>query len=133
VTKDDHQGKTMLENTTFELNFSTDLWMGQYSDKANKTVSLLAYIRYNDLIYTGIGLSDKGLSLFRGSDKEGKTNIIQIYLEPDLSKERKIFYFLGVKDTIAKKFEGIVQNQDLERDTKVVFDLRGSPFSGIKE
>lgn len=127
VTEDGPQGKVLLEKVSFELDFTTDLWKGNFMDNNKKACNLLAYIRFKDLFYTGIAISEKGVSLLRGVDTNKKCNLVQIYIEPDETREKNIYSFVGIKDTIANKFEGVVNHRDLDKDTKIVFELKGNP------
>lgn len=128
VTEDGAHGKTVLDKTTFELDFTTELWKGSYMDKANKSVNITGFIRYYDMFYTGIAISEKGFSLIRGMDKNNKCNLIQVYVDPDDNREKQFYNIVGIKDTIANKFDGVIKNRDLEQDTKILFTL-----SGIKD
>lgn len=127
VSEDGPNGKVLSKGSSFELDFTTDLWKGAYKDSTNKVIDIRAFISYKDLFYTGIAVTDKGFSLIKGLDKSNKCNLIQVYLEPDEHRERLFYNYFGVKDEIANKFEGTVQSRDLEKDTKVFFELKGNP------
>lgn len=127
VTVDGSHGKELLEKTSFELDFTTELWRGSYLDNTNKAVNMIAYIRYHDLCYSGIALSDKGFSLLRGLDKDkNRCSLIQVYVDPDENKEKQFYNIVGVKDTIANKFDGVIKNRELDQDTKITFSLSGN-------
>ena len=87
--------------------------------EGNKNVDLKAYIRFRDLFYTGIAMSDKGFSLIRGLETNNKTKLVQIYIKQD-NIEKDYYNIVGIKDTIANKFEGEVKNSKFENDPKIV-------------
>lgn len=128
VSEDGPNGKVLSKQSHFELDFTTDLWKGSYKDAVNKVVEVRAFISYKDLFYTGVALSDRGLSLIKGLDKSNKCSLIQVYIDSEEHKEKAFYNYVGIKDDIANKFEGTVQSRDLEKDTKVIFELKGRPI-----
>jgi hypothetical protein len=131
ITEDGPKGKVKLDTSYFELDFTTELWNGSYLEGNNKSVDLQAYIRFRDLFYTGIAMSNKGFSLIRGLETNNKTKLVQIYIEQDIKKEKNFYNIIGIKDTIANKFEGMVKNSKLENDPKIVFELKGNPQKNV--
>ena len=131
VTEDGPHGKVLLEKVSFELDFTTDLWIGKYQENT-KLIEITAFIRFKDLLYSGIAISDKGISLFKGLDINGKCNLVQVYIDQEESKEKTLYNFIGVKDTIENKYEGTIKHRSLDKDTPFNFELKGNPKKAIK-
>lgn len=126
IMEDNSTGKVLVEKSTFILNFlneSGDIWEGKYEDSNNKIVNIRAYINLEDLIYTGLAVSEKGIAVIRGMDKGSDSNLIIQYLNSDESKT-EIFNIKGVLDSIGGTFDGIIKHRDLNANTKINFKVK---------
>lgn len=126
IMEDSNTGKVLVEKSTFILNFlneSSEIWEGKYEDSNNKIINIRAYINLEDLIYTGLAVSDKRIGVIRGMDKGSESNLIIQYLNSDESKS-EIFNIKGVSDTIAGTFDGIIKHRDLSANTKINFKIK---------
>jgi hypothetical protein len=142
VIEDGQRGKQNVRNTTFEINFTTSLWRGLYSESASSDVILTSFIKYHDFTFTGIGSDSKGISVYKGyKENLDETNadknkyiIEQVYIFSDgdekgdvqfALREKNTYKFVGKIDDKKNTFEGVVSNKNLENNIKFSFKFAG--------
>jgi hypothetical protein len=134
VHVDSGQGKTLVENASFVLNFSTKLYKVEYTNKNNKPFSQLVNLSLKDKVFSGFSYDDKGFSVWAGIDKDNKAILIQQYLDKNYVNgsglnENGTFSFEGDMDKINNTIEGQVKNKKLEIDTNFMIKFIGKNSS----
>lgn len=129
VIEDGAKGKSRLDDTTFEIDFTTKLWLGNYIDLNNKSIMTLAYIRYKEFNFSGIARDSKGVSLIKGKSSD-KIDITQTYIKPNAEDNKKpnpkdVMIIEGTLN--GDKIEGSISNSATSFKSTLVLENKGNP------
>lgn len=116
---------TVVEDYTFILDFSTDLWKGNYTLK-NNIIDIKSFMKIRsgreNKILSGMSLDERGVSLWQGSiQADNKVSLLQSYIGNDVRP--KSITFGGSYNPGMNIISGTILNRDGENDNNTQYTI----------